>query len=97
MLAPLAPCEVARLRKLHGKRENMRMPRLAEHAFGFAGGACSAMLEIGFVQVERDRIAGVTLLAPQLARAEAHGVEMLRVLVAIRAGVRRRRPRRDNG
>ena len=37
------------------------------------------MLEIGFVQVERDRIARVALLAPQLARAEAHGVEMLRV------------------
>ena len=45
------------------------------------------MLEIGFVQVERDRIARVALLAPQLARAEAHGVEMLRVLVAVRAGV----------
>ena len=44
-------------------------------------------MEIRFVQVKRDRIAWVALLAPQFARAEPHGVEMLRVFVAVRVGV----------
>ena len=82
---PFLPCEISLLRELHRERECLSLPRLGKHRLPLPpataaaalarlsnSGIGSGWLKVVVPQIEIDGIVRRGLLAPQLARGEAH-------------------------